>query len=117
MFSHDSQGCFHECPKQPMEAACLCLSFEVEIVEGLFHRLFKPLSKLTRIEAQKFPVKNMNGRLSVRHIYFSLIAVGDTYETSPLINEEGAKSIGERARNKDDEDQVDRVRKETSSSL
>ena len=60
MLSKNSYGSFDERPECKAELACLCLSFLVEIIERLLHRLTKPLSEPAWIKSDEFLVKSRN---------------------------------------------------------
>src|SRR5688572_21293911 len=46
---------------------------------------------------------------------FFLIAVWNTYETRPLVNDQVGQPYGKGRRNKNDDDQIDRMRKQATS--
>ena len=47
---------------------------------------------------------------------FSLIAVGDTHKTGPLVHDQADDACCEEERNYDDDDQIDGMRKQAASS-
>ena len=70
MLPDDSYGCFDEYPEHVAQQSALCLSFPLiaEIVEGLLHRLPKPLPEYSWIEGQEFLVEPTNCFLVIHHI-------------------------------------------------
>jgi len=111
MFPNDAYGCVNESPYDQAESAWFCLPFPVEVVEGLLHRFPKLFLESLRIQSKELSVKSLNVN---RHI--DLVAVWYTYKTGPLVNDEAAQPYRKGGQNKDDDDQIDWMRKQAASS-
>ena len=116
MFPDDPKGGFDKYPKNKSGPAVLrlLLSFPAQVVERLLHGLAKPLPESSRVKAEEFLVKRVNCPLRICHAQFSLIAVWNTYKTGPLIHDEAGKSYSKGGRKQDDDDEIDRMRKQAA---
>ena len=72
MLSTNSYGSFDERPEYKAEPACLDLSFLVEIIERLRHRIPKPLSEPAWIKGKEFLVESLDRIPLIRHTQTSL---------------------------------------------
>ena len=88
MFPDDSQGCFDKYPENKSGPSVFRprFPFIAQVIERLLHGLSKSLPEASWIESEEFRVKSTN-----IHLYFFLIAVGDTHKTGPLVNDEAGK--------------------------
>ena len=111
MFPDDSCGCVDEDPESKAESARFCLLFPVEIVERLLHGRAKLLLESLRIQSKEFSVKSSNVE---RHIH--LVTVWNTYKTGPLVNDQADQPYGKGGRDKDNDNQMDGMRKQAASS-
>lgn len=108
MFPDDSHGCFDKYPENKSGPAVfrLLFPFIAQVIECLLHGLPQSLSEALWIESEEFPVKSTNINLPL-----FLIAVRNAHKTGPLVNDEVGRPYGKGGQNKDDDDQIDRMRK------